>query len=204
MTKKSFDKEWKKSISIWIVFITCISSNLSSSWSNPWILSIETMCTLFLDHVTEKISSISMRFIIWSYWTTSFSSISHQSNPYHTSSTCQSTKVCSFSNFLLFDFLRLSELVVVHLSISTINIKRKSFPPMMKFLNWSENLILFFSIESSLYDRFYSVADSHCEIPINLPFNDDITIHLTHAAIGHSRQTHVILLVRLINAKILF
>jgi hypothetical protein len=28
-------------------------------------------------------------------------------------------------------------------------------------------------------------------IPINLPFNGDLIVHITHAAIGHSRQIHV-------------
>ncbi|CAF0882882.1 unnamed protein product [Rotaria sp. Silwood1] len=38
--------------------------------------------------------------------------------------------------------------------------------------------------------RVYSAGDNNCSIPINLPFKDDLTIHITHATIGNSRRTH--------------
>ena len=73
-----------------------------------------------------------------------------------------------------------------------IKITRKSSQPIKKLLSFSENLILLLSNQIFCFIcRVYSAADSHCLIPINLPFNGDLTVHLTHAAIGHSRQTHV-------------
>ncbi|CAF1019294.1 unnamed protein product [Rotaria sordida] len=53
-----------------------------------------------------------------------------------------------------------------------------------------EHKKIFSTYQETAKLRVYSAADNCCSIPINLPFKDDITIHITHATIGNSRRTH--------------
>jgi hypothetical protein len=39
--------------------------------------------------------------------------------------------------------------------------------------------------------RLFSAIDGVCLIPLNIPFNGDLTIHVSHAPVGLSLQAHV-------------
>jgi hypothetical protein len=66
----------------------------------------------------------------------------------------------------------------------------KYFQHIKKQRNFGENFF-FLLIESFSFCRVYTPADSTCQIPVNIPFNGDLTIHITHATINQSRRTHV-------------
>lgn len=83
------------------------------------------------------------------------------------------------------------EMVVDHLLIFSHQIKRKSFPLIKMHQNFGETIFfLLFSIAMDLF-RFFSAIDGVCLIPINIPFNGDLTIHINHAPVGLSLQAHV-------------
>ncbi len=39
--------------------------------------------------------------------------------------------------------------------------------------------------------RIFTATDGVCLIPLNIPFNGDLTIHVSHAPVGLSLQAHV-------------
>jgi hypothetical protein len=39
--------------------------------------------------------------------------------------------------------------------------------------------------------RLFSAIDGVCLIPVNIPFNGDLTIHVSHAPVGLSLHAHV-------------
>ncbi|CAF3340006.1 unnamed protein product [Rotaria socialis] len=53
-----------------------------------------------------------------------------------------------------------------------------------------ENKKIFSTYQETAKLRDYSASDNNCCIPINIPFKDDLTIHITHATVNQSSQTH--------------
>jgi hypothetical protein len=48
----------------------------------------------------------------------------------------------------------------------------------------------FQSLENLLF-RIFSAVDGVCPIPLNIPFNGDLTIQVSHAPLGLSLQAQV-------------
>ncbi|CAF1576874.1 unnamed protein product [Rotaria magnacalcarata] len=53
-----------------------------------------------------------------------------------------------------------------------------------------ENKKIFSTYQETTKLRDYFASDNDCCIPINIPFKDDLTIHITHATVSQSRRTH--------------
>jgi hypothetical protein len=52
------------------------------------------------------------------------------------------------------------------------------------------NISFLLDLKNFLF-RVFSATDGVCLIPLNIPFNGDLTIHVSHAPVGLSLQAHV-------------
>lgn len=52
---------------------------------------------------------------------------------------------------------------------------------------------------SKIYFRLFCATDGVCPIPLNIPFNGDLTIHVSHAPVGLSFHAHVRILMLIDN-----
>ena len=202
-----------------IAFGTCAliayHGNISTSWSYCSILRVASMCTSLLDNVTAKVC---LRFFKYnSIWIEIYGEFLHRyiqylcdlsfgliERPHFTELVL---KTINLSPVPLFNRERFDQKDFVQLNSFTVQSFRNGCRPYVDVFNQdrkkiystyqepnklrSEIIFQQFEIQRVFLLRVFYATDGVCLLPLNIPFIDDLTIHVSHAPLGLSLQAHV-------------
>ncbi|UJR35000.1 hypothetical protein I4U23_027776 [Adineta vaga] len=98
---------------------------------------------------------------------------------------------CNLSHEVI-DQPHFNELILHSISLTPIPLVNRAKTSCRPFIDIysQDHKKLFSTYQETSKLRVYTSSESMCTIPVDLRFNGDLTIHITHATVNNSRRTH--------------